>query len=221
MTLPVVHELLQLASALESRGCASFMSSQLLLSCLETKTKIRQEERLKVTLSPRSGVQYRPSLLYRTYAALHIRHRAKVWQIKSSFPHSRFTADLPSSQLSFPLKGRGTDVGEEEVFCYTLWSSFHQPLRCLLPREAGPALDRAHSVTGPAPSSRTESIWEDAVPLWGVPPGLQLKSDCTPTVSDQIISPYNSYVGGFPGGPVVETPCFQTRGLQFDPWSGN
>lgn len=158
MTLPVVHELLQLASALESRGCTSFVSSQLLLSCLETKTKIRQEERLKVTLSPRSGVQYRPSLLYRTYAALHIRHRAKVWQIKSSFPHSRFTADLPSSQLSSPLKGRGTDVGEEEVFCYTLWSSFHQPLRCLPPRVAGPALDRAHSVTGPAPSSRTECI---------------------------------------------------------------
>ena len=25
----------------------------------------------------------------------------------------------------------------------------------------------------------------------------------------------------FPGGPVVKTPCFQCRGLGFDPWSGN
>ena len=25
----------------------------------------------------------------------------------------------------------------------------------------------------------------------------------------------------FPGGPVAMTPCFQCRGLEFDPWSGN
>ena len=25
----------------------------------------------------------------------------------------------------------------------------------------------------------------------------------------------------FPGGPVVKTPCFQCRGHEFDPWSGN
>ena len=51
-----------------------------------------------------------------------------------------------------------SDAGEEEAFCSILWSSFHQPLCCLLLRVAGPALGRAHCVTDPAPSSRTESI---------------------------------------------------------------
>lgn len=152
----------------------------------------KRAERSKVTQSLRSAVQHRSSALCRTYTALHIHQCVKVWQIRSSFPHSRFITDLPNSQLSAPLKDQGTDVREEEVFRYTLRSSFHQPLRCLLLRAAGPALDRAHSVTGPARSSRTESIWEGAVPLWRVLLGLQLKSDCTPTVLDQIITPYNS-----------------------------
>ena len=26
---------------------------------------------------------------------------------------------------------------------------------------------------------------------------------------------------GFPGGPVVKTPCSQCRGPRFNPWSGN
>ena len=26
---------------------------------------------------------------------------------------------------------------------------------------------------------------------------------------------------GFPGGPVPKAPCSQSRGLGFDPWSGN
>lgn len=137
----------------------------------ETETW-KRGERSKVTQSLCSDVQHRSSALYRTYTALHIHQCVKVWQIKSSFPYSHFIADLPNSQLSVPLKDQGTDVGEEEVFCSTLWSSFHQPLCCLLLRVAGPVLDRPHSVTGPAPSSRTESIWEDAVPLWRVLPGL-------------------------------------------------
>ena len=97
----------------------------------ETETW-KRGERSKVTQSLRSDVPHRSSALYRTYTALHIRQCVKVWQIKSSFPYSHFITDLPNSQLSAPLKDQGTDVGEEEVFCSILWSSFHQPLCCLL-----------------------------------------------------------------------------------------
>ena len=30
-----------------------------------------------------------------------------------------------------------------------------------------------------------------------------------------------SLSGDFPGGPVVKTPCAQSRGPRFDPWSEN
>lgn len=96
----------------------------------------KRAERSKVTQSLRSDVQHGSSALYRTYTALHIHQCINVWQIRSSFPHSRFITDLPNSQLSAPFKDQGTDVREEEVFCYTLRSSFPQPLRCLLLRAA-------------------------------------------------------------------------------------
>ena len=131
--------------------------------------------------------------------------------------YSRFTqqsAQLPPQGSGYRCRGRGG------LLLYSL-VIFSPAPPLFAPQGGRPRVGQGSLCHWPCPQLQDRvHLRGGCAPLGGAP-GLQLKSDCTPTVSDRIICPYNSYVGGFPGGPVVETPCLQSRGRQFDPWSGN
>ena len=65
--------------------------------------------------------------------------------------------------------------------------------------------------------AKGKQCWDWDSTHWG-----ESTTVCLPSVSNQC-KKFNLRIWfrDFPGGPIAKTPCFQCRGPEFNPWSGN
>ena len=137
---------------------------------------------------------------------LKLPHDAKAWSIPVVFNLGRFCQpcdfwQCPQIFFFSVIIVWGLQLARGQSCCCTPYSSQNIP-----PARKKHVVPRINNL--------------DAKKPWSILIGSSIGASLLPCSPLPNLYFKNNFIGDFPTGPVVQTPCFQYKGPEFNPWSG-